>query len=195
MARAHGDEVLARLSLGEQTAGLRLRAAGAVAARRQQAKDVVAVARDDVDGRRRRGRLLEPRVDAQQLPQPHDVFVVVVHFEDAFVVRARLAPEVAAAAGLGRRDEVAGREAGEARGVEVGGERHRLRKVGGDGDDGDAEAREDEGGDVVRVVGGLRVAEDGAVRMADEDDAVEGFAWCWSVQCEFIACFGTCGGG
>ena len=177
MARADGDEVLARLGLGEQGAGLRLRAAGAVATRGQQAEDVVAVARDDVDGGRGHGRLLEPGVDAQQLPEPDVVFVVVVHFEDALVVGAGLAPEVGAAAGRRGRDEVAGGQAGEARRVEVGGEGDRLRQVGGDGDDGDAVARQDEGGDVARVVGGLRVAEDGAVGVADEDDAVEGFAW------------------
>lgn len=138
--RAHGDEILARLRLWEQSARLRLRAAGPIAARGGEAEDVVAVARDDEDGRRRRGRFLEPGVDAQQFAQADDVFVVVVFFEDALVVGAGLAPEVGAAAGRGRRDEVAGREAGEAGAVERGGEGDRLGEVGGDGDDGDAVA-------------------------------------------------------
>ena len=173
MPRAHGDEILTGLRLGEQSTSLRLRTARPVTAGRGQAEDVVAVARDDVHRRRRRGRFFQAAVDAQQLAQPHDVFVVVVLFEDALVERARFAPQVGAAAGFGRGDEVAGREAGEAGGVEGGGEGDRLREVGGDGDDGDAVAREDEGGDVAWVVGGLGVAEDGAVGVADEDDAVE----------------------
>ena len=52
-----------------------------------------------------------------------------------------------------------------------------LREVGGERDGGDAVAGEDEGGDVGGVECGLGVAEDGAVGVADVDDAVEGFAW------------------
>ena len=61
----------------------------------------------------------------------------------------------------------------EAGGVEFGGVGDRLREVERDGDDGDAEAGEDEGRYVAWVIGGLGIAEDGAVGMADEDDFVE----------------------
>ena len=102
--------------------------------------------------------------------------------EDAFVVGARFAPEVAAPTGNGGCDKVAGGEAGEAGGVEEGGEGDRLGQVEGDGDDGDAVAGEDEGRDVARVVGGLGITEDGAVGVADVDDAVKLLAW-W-VMCQ-----------
>lgn len=52
-----------------------------------------------------------------------------------------------------------------------------MGQVEGDGDDGDAVAGEDEGRDVARVVGGLGITEDGAVGVADVDDAVELLAW------------------
>lgn len=52
-----------------------------------------------------------------------------------------------------------------------------MWEAGYDGDDADAVASEDEGGDVVWVVCGLGVAQDGAVGVADEDDAVGFFAY------------------
>ena len=48
-----------------------------------------------------------------------------------------------------------------------------MGKIEGDGNDGDTEAGQDEGGDVRGVIGGLGVTEDGAVRMAHEDDTLE----------------------
>ena len=173
VARAHGDGILARLRFGEQGTRFRLRAGRPSAAVRVEAEDVVGAARDDVHGRGRSGRFFQAGVDTQQLPQPDHVFVVVILLEDAFVVRAVLAPEVAAATGFGGRDEVADLVAGEAGGVELRGEGDRLREVEGDGDDGHAEAGENEGRYVAWVVGGLGVAEDGAVGVADEDDFAE----------------------
>lgn len=52
-----------------------------------------------------------------------------------------------------------------------------MWEVEGDRDDGDAVAGEDESGYVAGVVGRLGVAEDGAVGVPDEDDAVEFLAW------------------
>ena len=141
MARADGDVVLAGLGAGEEGAGLGLGAGRPVAAGGVEAEDVVAVARDDVDGRGGVGRLLEAGVDAEELAQPDDVFIVVIHFEDPFVVGAGLAPQVAPSPGRGGRDQVAEGEPGEPGCVQGGGVGHRLREVGGDGDDGDAVAR------------------------------------------------------
>ena len=180
--RPHRDKIIARARLREQRTSLRLRACRPVAARRREAKHVVAVARDDVHRRRGRGGFLQAAADGQQLAQADDVLVGEIELEDAFVVGARFAPEVGAAAGHGGGDEVGRVVGGEAGGaVEVGGEEDGLGEVGGDGDDGDAVASEDESGDVGRVVRCLGVAEDGAVGVTDVDDAIKGAAW-WGVS-------------
>ncbi len=178
MPRPNRDEIIARARLRKQRTSLRLRARRPVAARRRDAKHVVAVARDDIYRCRGRGGFLQAAADGQQLTQADDVLVGEIQLEDAFVVGTWFAPEVGAAAEHGGRDEVGGVVGGEAGGaVEVGREGDGLGEVSGDGDDGDAVAGEDEGGDVGRVVGCLGVAEDGAVGVADVDDALEGAAW------------------
>lgn len=163
MPRTHRDEILTSLRFWKQLTSLCLRTSGPVPTRGGETEDIVAIARNDVNGSRGLGCLLESGVDAQELAQADDVFVVVVHFEDTVVVGAGFAPEVSAAAGGGGGDEVAGGVGGEAGAVEGGGEGDGLGEVGGDGDDGDAVAGEDEGGYVGRVVRGLGVAEDGAI--------------------------------
>ena len=181
MPGAHRDEIITSRGLGEKRTSLRLRALRPVAASSGEAKHVVAVARDDVNRSRGSGRFFEPAADRKQFPEADDVFLVEILLEDALVVRAWFSPEVAAAARLRGGDEVGWVVAGEARGVECCGKGDGLREVGGDGDDGDAVAGEDEGGDVGGVIGRLGVAEDGAVGVSDVDDAVECSTW-WSCK-------------
>ena len=59
-----GDEILARLRLGEQSTRLRLRTAWPVPARSSETEDVVTVPGNNVHGRRRGGCLFQPCVYA-----------------------------------------------------------------------------------------------------------------------------------
>lgn len=174
MPRPHRLGVGKIRTLRKQRPGHRLRGRRAGPTLRGQAKDVVVGARDHKHRARIRGRQLQPPGNGQKLADADDVFVIVIPEENALVEGARRAPQVGAPAEFGGRDEVARVEAGEAGGVEEGGEEDGLREPEGDGDDADAEAGEDEGGDVGGVVGGHVVAEDGAVGVADEDDFAEG---------------------
>lgn len=177
MPRADWDEITTSARLGEQRTSLCLRAQWSSAAGSSETENIIAVAGDDVDWSGGSRRFFDSAPDGKQFPEADDVEVVEVELEDAFVVGARLSPEVAPAAWFGGRDKVGWVVAGETGGVECGGEGDGLGEVGGDGDDGDAEAGEDKGGDVGGVVGCLGIAEDRAVGVADVDYAFEGSAY------------------
>lgn len=170
MPRPHRLRVRKIRTLRKQGARHRLRGRRAHPTLRGHAKDVVVRARHHKHRPRIRGRQFQPPGNRQQLADTDDVFVIIVHEEDTVVEGAGRAPQVGATAEFGGGDEVARVEGGEAGGVEESGEEDGLREVEGDGEDADAVAGEDEGGDVGRVVGGHVVAEDGAVGVADEDD-------------------------
>ena len=175
MPRPDRDEIPTSLSLRVKSTSLGLWAQRARTASSSETEDIITVTSDDINWSRGRRCSFQTTFDGQQLAETNRVHVGEVELEDAFVIGARLTPEVTAAARHGGSGEVSWVAAGEAGGVEdVSGNGNGLGEIDGHGDAADAVACQDEGGNVAGVIGGLGVAEDRTIGVTDEDDAVEG---------------------
>lgn len=177
MPSPNRDEILASRCLRVQGASLSLRRQRAVSTGSSQAEDIICITSDNKHGSRRGRGCFETAFDGQQLSEADRVHLVEIGLEDGSVKGAGSTPEIATSTKLRRCDKVAWWEASEAGGVYVCRNENCLREIDGDWDARDTVAGEDESGNVTWVVGCLRVAEDGAVRVTDEDDLIECFTY------------------